>query len=130
MRQWSLGSPIPLGSVLRIGAGLTLAVLLALGPQAWRARALTNRFVSTSGNDMGGTNDCTNSGQPCATIQNAINHSGSGDLIQLGPGTFFENVIVNQNVTIQGDGAVGSTVNGNNAGSVFSVDSFVTAAAL
>ena len=123
--EWSIRA-----SGKRIVVGLALVVLVAFGPHPWRARALTNRFVSTSGNDMGGTNDCTNSGQPCATIQNAINHSVTGDFIQLGPGTFFEDVIVNQNVTIQGDSTVGTTVNGSNAGSVFTVQFFVTAAGL
>jgi hypothetical protein len=79
--------------------------------------------VSTSGNDSGGTNDCTSPSSPCKTIQNAVNHSSTGDLIELGPGTYFENVAVSQSVTIQGDSISGSTVNGNNAASVFTVGS-------
>src|SRR5215470_13883407 len=130
LHEWSTRPPADAGMVIRIVAGLALVAVVAFGPQTRHARAITNRFVSTSGNDMGGTNDCTNSGQPCATIQNAINHSVTGDFIQLGPGTFFEDVIVNQNVTIQGDSTVGTTVNGSNAGSVFTVQFFVTAAGL
>jgi len=75
---------------------------------------------------MGGTNDCTNTGQPCATIQNAINHSGPGDVIELGPGNYVENVTVDQNVTIQGD-PTGSTVDGNQSGPVFFGGNAVTA---
>src|SRR6478672_3404551 len=107
---------------------VSVLALVTLVGSPWRVRALTNRFVSTSGNDLGGINDCTNSSQPCKTIQNAVNHSGSGDLIQLGPGTYFENVTVSfQNVTIQGDATSGSTVNGNNSDQVFRfVDSVST----
>src|SRR5215510_5273119 len=92
--------------------GLVLATfLLALvaGPDMWRSRAAVNRFVAVGGSDA--SNDCTNPGNPCATIRNAINQSQPGDLIILGPGLYTENVIVAQTVTIQGDGAKGSTVN-------------------
>jgi len=111
------------GLAIRIIGGLVLVLLVAFGPQARRARALTIRFVSTTGNDSGGHNDCTNSGQPCKTIQNAADQSNSGDLIELAPGIYTENVEVTQNVTIQGDLVTGSTVNGNEAGSVFMIDS-------
>jgi len=100
-------------------------VMLAGGP--WRSRAATNRFVAVGGSDT--ANDCTNSSQPCATIQHAVDQSGPiskpgpGDLIELGPGTYFENVDVSQSVTIQGDVTLGSTVNGNNSASVFTVGS-------
>jgi hypothetical protein len=85
-------------------------VLVALVGGQWRSRAATNRFVAVGGSDMG--NDCTLQGNPCATIQHAINQSTSGDVILLGPGTYTENVTVGQNVTIQGAAAAGSTVNG------------------
>src|SRR5262245_8503623 len=107
---------------IRIIGGLALVMLVVFGPQPRRAQALTNRFVSTSGNDSSGTNDCTNSGQPCKTIQNEIDHSGAGDLIKLGSGTYVENVEVSQNVTVQGDGTTGSTVNGNESSSLFTID--------
>src|SRR5215470_5419862 len=126
LHEWSTRPPADAGMVIRIVAGLALVAVVAFGPQTRHARAITNRFVSTSGNDMGGTNDCTNTGQPCATIQNAINHSGPGDVIELGPGNYVENVTVDQNVTIQGD-PTGSTVDGNQSGPVFFGGNAVTA---
>ena len=106
---------------------LTLLALMSLpsilGPTG--SRAATNRFVAVGGSDT--SNDCSNSGNPCATIQHAINQSTSGDIIELGPGTYMENVTVNQSVTIRGDAINPSTVNGNNASPVFTVNSGVTA---
>ena len=69
-------------------------------------------LVSPFGDDMGGANDCSSPDQPCKTIQNAINHASSGDLIELAPGTYPENVTVNQSVTIQGDAFNPSIVDG------------------
>jgi hypothetical protein len=83
--------------------------------------------VSPFGDDLGGANDCTSPDQPCKTIQQAVNMSGSGDLIELAPGTYTENVMVNQSVTIQGDFINSSTVNGNAAGPVFVIDAQDTA---
>ncbi|MGH9764825.1 MAG: HYR domain-containing protein [Blastocatellia bacterium] len=111
----------------RAGILIVFAAMVIAAGNNWRARAQTNRFVSTSGNDQGGSNDCSNSGQPCATIQNAINHSGGGDEIDLGPGTYTENVTVSQSVTIRGDAVTGSIVDGNHAESVFIINSGVSA---
>jgi hypothetical protein len=63
---------------------------------------------------------------PCATIQHAVDQSSTGDVIQLGPGTYKENVSVSQNVTIQGD-PTGSTVDGNQTQPVFFASSAITA---
>jgi hypothetical protein len=115
------------GLVTRVLVGLGLLALVAIGPHGWRARASTDRFVSPSGDDMAGANDCSSSNKPCKTIQNAVNQSMTGDLIELAPGTYFENVMVSQNVTIQGDAFNGSTVNGNNSGSVFTIKIGITA---
>src|SRR5262249_1036959 len=71
--------------------------------------------------DMSGANDCSSPDTPCKTIQQAVNQSGSGDLIELFPGTFTENVTVNQSVTIQGDAFNPSIVNGGGIGPVFIV---------
>jgi hypothetical protein len=112
--------------IVRASIGLVLGAIVIVGGD-FRARAQTNRFVSTTGDDQGFGNDCSNSGQPCKTIQNAINHSDGGDEIDLGPGTYIENVRVRQSVTIRGDAVTGSTVDGNAASSVFVVDNGVSA---
>src|SRR5215471_2801962 len=82
-------------------------------------RAFTSRFVSPFGDDMSGASDCSSPDTPCLTIQHAVNESGSGDLIELAPGTYTENVTVNQSVTIQGDAFNPSIVNGGGIGPVF-----------
>ena len=51
---------------------LALASVALVGGQ-WRSRAATDRFVAVGGSDTG--NDCTLQGNPCATIQHAINQS-------------------------------------------------------
>jgi HYR domain-containing protein len=123
------GRPLATRALLfRTLVALGLAVLVGAAGSNWPARAQTNRFVSPFGNDNPGfDNDCTDPEQPCATIQHAINESGAGDLIELAPGTYVENVTVSQSVTIQGDGTVSSTVDGNNAAPVFIVNTGVTA---
>jgi hypothetical protein len=108
--------------IFRLGVALVFGAMVIVAANDWRVRAQTNRFVSTSGDDQGGGNDCSNSGQPCKTIQNAVNHSGGGDEIDLGPGTYVENVTVSQSVTIRGDAGAGSTVDGNHAGSVLATN--------
>jgi len=86
------------GTVLWVLFGVGLVALITVGVNDWPVRAATNRFVATIGNDM--MNDCSNAGSPCKTIQHAISQSASGDVIKLAPGTYFENVMVSQSVTI------------------------------
>ena len=102
--------------------GLAVAALVTVGDN-WGARAFTSRFVSPFGDDMMGANDCSSPDTPCATIQQAVNQSGSGDLIEVAPGTYTENVTVSQSVTIQGDAFNPSIVDGNQLGPVFIIDS-------
>lgn len=116
-------------SIFRVLVRAALGVAIAVIPHVISAQAQTSRYVTAvGGSDSGGSNDCTNPGQPCATIQNAVDHSGVGDLILLGPGTYFENVSIagptltqKDQLTFQGDLITGSTVNGNGAGPVFGV---------
>jgi hypothetical protein len=105
---------------------MALAALVSIGPHNWHARAQTNRFVSPFGDDQSGANDCTSPDLPCKTIQHAVNQSGSGDLIELAPGTYTENVDVKNSVTIQGDFINSSTVNGNNTSPVFKIEQLDT----
>ena len=75
------------GWVIRFLLGCGVAALMTVSAQNWVAHA-TDRFVSPFGDDMGGTNDCTSPDTPCKTIQNGVNQSGSGDLIEVAPGTY------------------------------------------
>jgi len=81
---------------------LAVAALLTIGDQKG-VRAFTTRFVAPAPFGDDANAPCDSPDTPCAHIQTAINNSGSGDLIELFPGTYTENVTVNQSVTIQGD---------------------------
>jgi len=80
-------------------------------PDAGDANALsgTDRFVSTIGDDQGNTNDCTNSGTPCATISRAISAATAGDTIKVATGTYTATssiysyvVYINKNISLTG----------------------------
>jgi len=121
------------GLTMRILVAAALAALVTDAPHIRPVHAQTARFVAVTGDDQGGANDCSNPAQPCATIQNAVNHTDVGDLINIGPGTYFENVSVvgetfpPNDVTFQGDLSTGTIVNGNGAGPVFAVGGSHTA---
>jgi len=118
---------------MRIIVATALADLVAVAPHIRPVHAQTARFVAVTGDDQGGANDCSNPLQPCATIQNAVNHTNVGDLINIGPGTYFENVSVvgssfpPNDVTFQGDLSTGTIVNGSGAAPVFAVGGSHTA---
>lgn len=55
------------------------------------------RFVGVNGNDMPG-NDCSNPDNRCLTIGYALSKAGSGDYIQVGAGTYPEDLVINKSV--------------------------------
>ena len=59
--------------------------------------------------------------QEYPTIQAAVNAAGAGDIIEVGSGTYPENVIVNKTVTIKGDSATTTIVDGGGKDMVFNV---------
>ena len=61
------------------------------------------------------------SGSSIGAIQNCVNAAGSGDTLSLAAGTYTENVAINKNLNIIGAGRGSTTVNGNQAGSVFTI---------
>ncbi|MGB3463980.1 MAG: T9SS type A sorting domain-containing protein [Cyclobacteriaceae bacterium] len=64
--------------------------------------AAQNRFVSTSGTDVG-PNDCTLPGSPCLTIQHAIDEAVANDVISVSDGIYRENITISKSVTLQGN---------------------------
>ena len=81
---------------LRIFGMLSFILLLAASP----ALSGTSWYVSTTGSN---TNPGT-SGSPFATIQYAIGQASSGDVINIGAGTFHEAVSVSKTLTLDGAG--------------------------
>lgn len=55
------------------------------------------------------------------TISDAVLNANDGDVIQVEPGTYVENVFVDRSVTIEGQGA-GVIIDGGKAGAVLTVD--------
>jgi len=98
-------------------------LLIILCGTPWRSRAGTTRFVAPAPFGDDANAPCDSPDTPCAHIQTAINNSMAGDLIEVFPGTYTENVHVNQSVTIQGDAFNPSIVDGNQLGPVFIIDS-------
>jgi len=59
--------------------------------------------------------------QEYPTIQAAVNAAGTGDIIEVDAGTYPENVIVNKTVTIKGDSATTTIVDGSGNDVVFNI---------
>ena len=63
---------------------VALAALLFLVGDPARAQGST-RYVATTGADSGG---CTNPGDPCRTLQYAVDVAGEGDVLKVAAGTY------------------------------------------
>lgn len=55
------------------------------------------------------------------SIQGAVDASESGDAINIAPGTYYENVKIDKSLTVKGAGASDTIVDGQQAGSVFTI---------
>src|SRR5262249_20596898 len=72
--------------------------------------ACSTRFVATAGNGGDDTfNDCSVASAPCLTVQHAVDVACAGDTVQVGSGTFAEQVIIPKTLDVVGSGA-GSTI--------------------
>ena len=54
-----------------------------------------------------------NGGGDYATIQDAINNATTGDIIYVWSGTYYENVIINQTISLVGNGSSETTIDGS-----------------
>jgi len=69
-----------------LGIGLMLLLMGSLGIHHWVARAAGPiLYVALNGSD---TTDCTNSANPCATIQRAADEASNGAEIRVAAGTY------------------------------------------
>jgi len=55
-----------------------------------------------------------NGGEGYGSIQEAINNASSGDTILVGPGVYYENIVVNKSVLIVGENRLNTIVDGGN----------------
>jgi hypothetical protein len=61
------------------------------------------RYVAVAG-DATPANDCRAASSPCVAIQHAVDVACPGDTVQVGEGTFDENVVVDKALTVLGSG--------------------------
>jgi len=87
------------------------------------APTVTTWYVATTGND---TNACTSSGAACRTVGGAIAKAAGGDTIIISSGTFTESNTITKSLTLIGNGAVNTLLDGNNATRVFMINPGVT----
>ena len=63
------------------------------------------RYVAPMGNDAG--NDCTNAGNPCATVTHAVAQALDGDTINIAAGDYDEPaMVIDKELTFEGEGVV------------------------
>lgn len=55
------------------------------------------------------------------TIQDAINDAHQGDTVRVPPGIYLEHVVVNKTIALVGSGAVNTTIDGSNNGTIITV---------
>lgn len=98
---------------------LTLLVLAwFVLSQPTPARASANFYVRKSGNNA---YTCADVLHPCLTITAALNKASSGQVIDVGTGTYTENLIITKDIFISGAGTSVTIIDGNNNGRVVNV---------
>jgi hypothetical protein len=95
---------------------LLLALVLTLAPAA-----LASNKWYVDGVNGGDSNDCMSSQTACQTIGHAISLARWGDTIMVAPATYTENLTINRSLKIIGSDARTTIVDGNRAGTVFTI---------
>lgn len=93
---------------------MTVRLVPRLLVHLWLAQAVLGMdlFVRVSGNDA---NSCTDAA-PCRTLTRAVGVAAADDRIVIGSGLFRENVTIDKNITIVGEGAPKTIIDGRGAG--------------
>jgi hypothetical protein len=100
-----------------------LAVVLGsiVGVPGPAGAAGASLFVAIGGNDVG---NCQASASPCATISYAVTQASTGDTINVGPGIFSDNVVIEgglTDLTISGAGSGSTIIDGGGSSPVLVV---------
>ncbi len=82
-------------------------------------RAATT-FASLTGSD---SNDCLSPATPCRTIQAAADKAAEGGKVNVGPGIFAENLVIDTPLVIEGSPDAPTIIDGQALGSVVSIGS-------
>lgn len=89
---WRTNQLMRLVAVVTIAIVCLTALLWGLSSPALAGPAATVRYVDGAGGSD--SSDCTDSGNPCATIQYAIDQSGPGDEVRVAEGTYSETIFM------------------------------------
>ena len=104
---------------LLLGCAIACALGALLAGGASAAGGQT-RYVASSGDNT--VNDCTDSANPCATVQYAVNQADLGDTVAVA-GTIDDNVTVRKSLTIsQWPGQAAAVLDGTGSDIVLTVD--------
>jgi hypothetical protein len=100
--------------------------LVGLGSGATTTSFTLNNGASVLSNSHGLTALTVNVNNG-AKIQDGVTLASSGGTINVGPGTYYENVVLGKSLTLNGAGQGTTAVNGNQVGSVFVINPDVSA---
>ena len=107
-------------TIFLTGSALLVFLLFWLGRGVTPSRAAPNAtwYVNAATGDD--SNNCLSAGSACQTIAETVTKAANNDTIQIAAGTYLENEIeVFKQLTLVGDGAGSTIIDGRNAGRVF-----------
>jgi subtilisin-like proprotein convertase family protein len=109
-------------TILRLFLVGLLLIAWAGSPRAgYSAPAATNWYVAITGNN---SYSCLTTLKPCEHIQAAIDKAASGDTVNIAAGTYNERLeILDKGLTLQGQGAAATIIDGQQQGTVLSISS-------
>jgi predicted outer membrane repeat protein len=107
---------------------LIVAVILILPAVSTSLNGGPSANIGNSADSVGGYSTPMGSTvYATGQIQTAVNNAPAGSTVYLWPKKYYDNVDVNKNLKIIGSGALLTSVDGQKLGSVFTIDSGVTA---
>ncbi len=92
----------------RHAPALLRMVAVLLGAMTFSAASSSaNLYVTTTGNNAG---NCQTLGAPCLTIAYALSQAAAGDTINIGGGTFTEELTISKSVVLNGAGMASTII--------------------